>query len=88
MQNLLQVTDTEKEQKKALPEEEFTEAMALLKEYCYQMDADNAEMILTSLQDYELDAKQQGVVKQLERYLSQLEWDRMEKELEDKVCYL
>ncbi|MCR5283042.1 MAG: EAL domain-containing protein [Lachnospiraceae bacterium] len=85
MQNLLQVTDTEKEQKKALPEEEFTEAMALLKEYCYQMDADNAEMILTSLQDYELDAKKQGVVKQLEGYLSQLEWDRMEKELEDKV---
>ncbi len=68
--------------RKLLPEDEFKEALSMLKVLAAQMDYESTEMILEELQEYALPEEAEEKIRKLDAMLKSLRWDEMEELIE------
>ena len=71
------------EKKKSIPEDVLKDAYNTLKECISQMDYDSVEMILNEVEEYDLDDRDDEIVKELEKDLKKVDWEKMEEVIGD-----
>ncbi len=67
------------EGKEPIGEDDLRSAYEALREYCEAMDYDSAEEVLNELKDYKLPPEDAVRIKELNRLLKKLDWDKMEE---------
>ena len=75
--------DQDDTKKESIPEDVLKDAYSTLKECISQMDYDSVEMILNQVEEYKLDKKDDKIVKELEKDLKRVDWDKMEEVIGD-----
>ena len=73
-----------KEEKPAVNPDELKDAYKALREVVPEMDYDSTEMIIDQVLSYKLPEKDEEVFGKLKTYLKALNWDEMEKLIQDK----
>jgi len=81
---LAKLGEGKKEDKIRVREEELKDAYKALKEVVPEMDYDAAEMIIDQVLTYKLPEDDEKIFGQLKTYLKALNWDGMEKLIQDK----
>ena len=72
------------EEKPAVNQDELKDAYKALREVIPEMDYDSAEMIIEQVLEFKLPEKDAEVFGKLKTYLKALNWDEMEKLIQDK----
>jgi len=75
--------NTEDVKRGSIPEDVLKDAYTTLKECISQMDYDSVEMILNEVEEYDLPDKDDEIVKELEKDLKKVDWDKMEEVIGD-----
>ncbi len=75
--------DSDDPDKKSIPDDVLKDAYSTLKECISQMDYDSVEMILHEVEEYKLSDKDDEIVKELEKNLKRVDWDKMEEVIGD-----
>ena len=81
---LSKLDNGKKEDKPAVNPDELKDAYKALREVVPEMDYDSAEMIIEQVLSYKLPEKDEEVFGKLKTYLKALNWDEMEKLIQDK----
>ena len=81
---LAKLGEGKKEDKIRVREEELKDAYKALKEVVPEMDYDAAEMIIEQVLTYKLPEDDEKIFGQLKTYLKALNWDEMEKLIQNK----
>ncbi len=81
---LSKLDEGKKEEKPAVNPDELKDAYKALREVVPEMDYDSAEMIIEQVLSYKLPEKDEEVFGKLKTYLKALNWDEMEKLIQDK----